>query len=175
MDVYDLCVAWNWEYDAAFIGLLDLSCQSNGLSLLQIKPENLPQMLNSLVSRELICKVFFDRASDVDPQFLPLVQWVREDDIHCINAYERASQTWDKAELHTRLVAEGFNVPPTLILPPFIDNPELPVLDLCPLGDQFTIKPAHGSGGVGVMTNATSWEQALVVRQERRKYRKGEC
>jgi hypothetical protein len=166
MDLYDLCVAWNWAYDADFINILDLSCQSQGLSLLQIKPENLPQMLNSLVSGELGCRVFFDRASDVDPQFNSLVQWVREDEIHCINAYERASRTWDKAELHSQLVTEGFNVPPTIILPPFIENPELPAIDLCSLGDQFTIKPAHGSGGVGVMTNATSWDQALAVRQE---------
>jgi hypothetical protein len=166
MVVYDLCVAWNWTYDADFISLLDLSCNSKGLTLLQIKPDNLPQMLNSLVGGELSCKVFFDRASDVDPQFLPLVQWVREDSIHCINAYERASRTWDKAELHAQLVAEGFSVPPTIILPPFIELPELPGMDLCTLGDQFTIKPAHGSGGIGVMTNATSWEQVLAVRQE---------
>jgi hypothetical protein len=164
--IYDLCVAWNWDYDADFIGLLDTSCQSSGLSLLQIKPENLPQMLNSLVGGELSCRVFFDRASDVDPQFLPLVQWTREDSIHSINAYERASRTWDKAELHTALVSQGLSVPPTIILPPYIEQPELSTLDLCPIGEQFTIKPAHGSGGVGVMTNATSWEQALSVRQE---------
>jgi hypothetical protein len=166
MDIYDLCVAWNWEYDADFIGLLDLSCQSRGLSLLQIKPDNLPQILNSLVGGELSCRVFFDRASDVDPQFMPLIQWVGEDSIRSINAYERASRTWDKAELHTMLVSQGLNVPPTIILPPFIEQPELTPFDLCPLGEQFTIKPAHGSGGVGVMTNATSWEQALSVRQE---------
>jgi hypothetical protein len=39
-------------------------------------------------------------------------------------------------------------------------------MDLFSLGEQFTIKPAHGSGGVGVMTNATSWEQVLSARQE---------
>jgi hypothetical protein len=163
---YDLCVAWNWAYDADFINLLDLSCQSEGLSLLQIKPENLPQMLNSLVSKELSCKVFFDRASDEDPQFYPLVQWVREEAIPSINEYERASQTWDKAEMHPLLVEQGFDVPQTFILPPFIEDPNPPAIDLYPLGDQFTIKPAHGSGGVGVMTNATSWEQVLAVRQE---------
>jgi hypothetical protein len=166
MMIYDLCVAWNWAYDADFIGLLDSNCQSMGLSLLQIKPENLPQMLNSLVGGELSCRVFFDRASDVDPQFLPLIQWVSEDAIQSINAYERASRTWDKAEMHTTLVSQGFSVPPTIILPPYIEQPELPAVDLCPLGEQFTIKPAHGSGGVGVLTNATSWEQALSARQQ---------
>jgi hypothetical protein len=166
MVTYDLCVAWNWEYDADFIGLLDLSCQSRGLSLLQIKPGNLPQMLNSLVERELSIRVFFDRASDVDPQFLPLVQWVSEDSIHSINAYERASRTWDKAELHSLLVSQGLCVPPTIILPPHIEQPDLYPIDLSSLGDQFTIKPAHGSGGVGVMTIAISWDQVLSVRKE---------
>lgn len=166
MMIYDLCVAWNWAYDADFIGLLDSSCQTRGLSLLQIKPENLPQMLNALVGGELSCRFFFDRASDVDPQFLPLIQWVSEDSIRSINVYERASRSWDKAEMHTMLVSQGLSVPPTIILPPYIEQPDLAMLDLCPLGDQFTIKPAHGSGGVGVLTNATSWEQALTVRQE---------
>ena len=166
MVIYDLCVAWNWEYDADFIGLLDRCCQSRGLSLLQIKPGNLPQMLNSLVGRELSCRVFFDRASDVDPQFLPLIQWVSEDYIHSINAYELASRTWDKAEMHSLLVAQGLRVPATIILPPFIEQPELTPFDLSSLGDQFTIKPSHGSGGVGVMTNATSWDQVLSVRKE---------
>ena len=166
MVIYDLCVAWNWEYDADFIRLLELSCQSRGLSLLQIKPGNLPQILNSLVVGELSCRVFFDRASDVDPQFLPLIQWVSEDSIHSINTYELASHTWDKAEMHSLLVSQGLCVPPTIILPPYIEQAELTPLDLSTLGNQFTIKPAHGSGGVGVMINATSWDQALSVRKE---------
>jgi hypothetical protein len=166
MDIYDLCVAWNWVYDADFISLLEQSCQSRGLSLLQITPGNLPQMLNALVSGEMSCRVFFDRASDEDPQFLPLVQWVREASIPAINAYERASRTWDKAHMHSLLVSRGLEVPPTIILPPYIEKPELPEVDLCELGDQFTIKPAHGSGGVGVFTSANSWDQALAVRKE---------
>jgi hypothetical protein len=166
MNVYDICVAWNWVYDADFIGLLDQSCQSRGLSLLQIKPDNLPQMLNLLVERELSCRVFFDRASDEDPQFLPLVQWAREDSIRSINEYELAERTWDKAAMHSQLISLGLDVPLTIILPPFIEQPELSAIDLSPLGDQFTIKPAHGSGGIGVMTSITSWEQILAVRKE---------
>jgi hypothetical protein len=166
MEIYDLCVAWNWVYDADFIGILDQSCQSRGLSLLQITPGNLPQMLNALVGRELSCRVFFDRASDEDPQFLPLVQWVQEDSIQAINAYEIASRTWDKAHMHSRLVSRGLDVPPTIILPSYLEKPELAEIDLCKLGEQFTIKPAHGSGGVGVTTRASSWEQVLAARKE---------
>ncbi len=166
MVTYDLCVAWNWEFDAGFVNLLDQNCQSRGLSLLQITPGNLPQMLNSLAGGEVRCRVFFDRASDDDPQFLPLVQWVGEDSIQSINSYERASRTWDKAEVHALLVSQGINVPSTIILPPYIDQPDIAYIELNILGDQFTIKPAHGSGGVGVMTNATSWDQVLAVRKE---------
>ncbi|NJD57794.1 MAG: hypothetical protein C3F13_13740 [Anaerolineales bacterium] len=166
MVVYDLCIAWNWAYDADFVSLLEQSCLSRGMTLLQIKPDNLPQMLNMLVGGEIHCRVFFDRASDVDSQFLPLVQWVSEDAVVSINPYEQASRTWNKADIHTMLLVEGLNVPPTIILPPFIEYPELPEMDLGSLGEQFTIKPAHGSGGVGVMTNATTWNQALTVRQE---------
>jgi hypothetical protein len=166
MEVYDLCIAWNWAYDADFVSLLEQSCSTRGLTLLQIKPENLPQMLNMLVGGEISCRVFFDRASDVDTQFLPLVQWAREDAIFSINPYEQATRSWDKAEMHSLLVIEGINVPPTIILPPHIEHPDLPEIELLELGEQFTIKPAHGSGGVGVMINATSWEQVKTVRQE---------
>ena len=119
-----------------------------------------------MVGGELGCRAFFDRASDTDPQFLPLIQWVSEDYIHAINAYDLALHTWDKAEMHARLIAEGLYVPATIILPPYIEQPELTPVDLSSLGNQFTIKPAHGSGGVGVMTNATSWDQVLSVRKE---------
>jgi hypothetical protein len=166
MDIYDLCVAWNWIYDTDFINLLDLSCQSHGLSLLQIKPENLPQSLNLLVGGELGCRVFLDRASDEDPDFMPLVQWVNEGDIRAINPYEQSTHTWNKAEMHTRLVENGLSVPLTFVLPSYLEQPEILTIDLQELGDQFTIKPAHGSGGVGVTMNATSWDQVLVVRKE---------
>jgi hypothetical protein len=163
---YDLCVAWNWEYDAGFIALLDACCQSKGLSMLQITPGNLAEALHSLAKQETICRTFFDRASDVDPQFMALVQWIHENNVRWINAYERASRTWDKAETHSILLTAGLDVPHTIILPAYFEQPELPCVDLFTLGEQFTIKPAHGSGGVGVMTNATSWEQVLSTRQE---------
>ncbi len=68
--------------------------------------------------------------------------------------------------MHSLLTTHGVNVPPTIILPPYIKKPEIPSIDLCPLGEQFTIKPAHGSGGVGVFTKANSWDQVLAVRKE---------
>lgn len=163
---YDLCVAWNWEYDADFIALLDEGCRARGLSMLQVTPANLAEVLHSLAQEQISCRAFFDRASDEDKGFMPLVQWMHENRIYGINSYDRASLTWDKSVMHSLLVTAGLDVPHTIILPAYFEQPELPCIDLFPLGEQFTIKPAHGSGGVGVMMNATSWEQVLSVRQE---------
>ena len=97
---------------------------------------------------------------------MPLLQWVHENRVYSINSYDRASLTWDKVQLHSLLVNAGIEVPHTIILPPYFEQPMLPGMDLFTLGEQFTVKPAHGSGGIGVLTNATSWEQVLSVRQE---------
>lgn len=139
---------------------------SRELSMVQITPVNLAESLHALAEQEIICRAFFDRASDSDSQFMPLIQWVHENRIYTINSYERASLTWDKAKLHFLMVSAGLEVPDTLILPAYFDQPELFDMDWLTQSEQFTIKPAHGSGGVGVLINATAWEQVLSVRQE---------
>ncbi len=166
MEFFDLGVAWNWQYDADFIALLESGCRDRGLSMLQITPANLADILHSLAEQSIGCKAFFDRASDDDPAFMPLVQWVQENRVFGLNTYERARLTWDKAAMHPQLIAAGLEVPPTIILPCHVEQPELDGIRLDELGEQFTIKPAHGSGGVGVRNNATTWEQILAVRQE---------
>jgi hypothetical protein len=134
--------------------------------MLQITPANLAETLRALADQEIICRAFFDRASDVDPHFMPLVQWMHENRVYAINSYERASLTWDKTQLHSLLVSAGVDVPQTIILPSYFDEPDLPGMDLLALGENFAIKPAHGSGGVGVLTNASSWQQVHTARQE---------
>jgi hypothetical protein len=163
---FDLGVAWNWEYDADFIALLEASCKFNGLSMLQITPSNLGEVLYALAKKELICRAFFDRASDIDPQFMPLTQWMHENRVSSINSIDRASLTWDKAKLHSTLLDAGLEVPYTIILPAYYEQPTLSWIDLSPLGGQFTIKPSHGSGGIGVRTGITTWEQVQATRQE---------
>jgi hypothetical protein len=48
-----------------------------------------------------------------------------------------------------------------------MDQPELPAIDLSPLGGRFAVKPALGGGGEGVSTEVTRFEQ---VRSERMKF-----
>ena len=164
--IYDLCFAWNWEYDADFAALLAAACLQQKVSLLQVTPANLGEMLQAILAGDLGCRVFFDRASDDDPAFLPLVEWAHQHDILRVNGYHRSRRAHNKAANHFNLIQAGLNTPYGMILPAYAEQPEIPEDDLGPLGMPFTIKPAHGGGGIGVITGATSWEQVLSARLE---------
>ncbi len=167
MTHYDLCLAWNWEPDADFVALLAAACCSRGLSLLQATPDSLTDVLRLLDAGEIAFRVLFDRASDSDARFNALVQWAEEHAVDCINPHEQARRAWDKAAMHAAFVQAGLHTPYTIILPSCEEQPVLPTVDLGPLGERFTIKPAHGGGGEGVVNEAASWEQVLAARQER--------
>lgn len=166
MSGYDLCLVWNWEYDADFVSLLDSACRSHGISLMQITPENLMQHLRALIDNRLSFRAFFDRASDTDPRVMPIVQWARDNAVYRINPYEHATRTWDKATMHHVLTRFCLHTPYTIVLPSYEQQPVLGPLDLSPLGDRFTIKPAHGGGGEGVVNKATSLSEVLSARRD---------
>ncbi len=165
MENYDLCLAWNWEYDADFVKLLDLACQSNGRSLIQITPENLFQMTESIRNQEIAFQIFFDRASDADARFNPVVQWACDHVLHHINFHKLACRAWDKVAMH-QVISASMDTPFTITLPSCHENSVLPEIDLSPLGESFTIKPAYGGGGDGVINEAVTLEEVLKARQE---------
>jgi len=163
---YGLCLAWNWEYDADFVGLLESACLARGLSFLEVNPDNLATTTEKIKSGELAFSAFLDRASESDARFLPLVYWASERGLFRINPHERAVHAMNKASMHLEFITAGIQTPYTIILPPYDEQPGLPPLDLSPLGGRFTIKPAHGGGGGGVIVEATSLKQVLQARLE---------
>ena len=165
MTNYNLCLTWDWEYDADFVRLLDVACQSRGLSLLQITPENVSDMMRSLVNEEIIFQVFFDRASDTDTRFIPIVQWACKHGVRHINLHDLACRAWDKVAMH-QAISVSMETPLTIVLPSYDEHPSLPAIDLASLGSSFTIKPAYGGGGDGVVNGATTLNQLRVARQE---------
>ncbi len=164
---YDLSLAWNWEHDADFAALLGAACRSRSLSLVEITPANLAAARVSLLAGEMAFRALYDRASDTDARFIPVVEWARDHGVHAINSHDRARRSWDKATMHLEFITAGLHTPYTIILPPYQEQPILPPLDLSPLGESFAIKPAHGGGGEGVVTRATSLKQVHVAQQER--------
>jgi len=165
MEAYDLCLAWNWEYDADFVKLLNLACKSHGLSLVQITPENLLHRMQSITNKEIVFQIFFDRASDSDARFIPVVEWACNHVVHHINFHKLACRAWDKVAMH-QIISISMDTPLTITLPPYDELPLLPEVDLSSLGESFTIKPAHEGGGAGVVNEATTLSQVLIARQE---------
>jgi len=163
--IFDLCLAWNWEYDADLAAFLEAACRERGLSLLQVTPGNLAGVWQSLLGGEIVVRALFDRASDEQAPFLSLVDWARAHGVRRINPRERALRAWDKATMHAEFARAGLLTPHTLILPPFHRQPEPGALNLVSLGATFVIKPACRGGGLGVVHSASSMGDVLAARQ----------
>ena len=166
MTTYDLCITWNWEYDKHFIEILEHVCRERQVSLLQITPQSLNHWLPQIYDQRVRFRTFFDRASEDDARFLPLVRRVVEWNTSFINHHARAVRAADKAAMHPDFIYAGLYAPYTIILPPYAHQPVIEPADLSPLGREFTIKPSHGSGGEGVMNKATSWQQVIAARKD---------
>lgn len=168
LKVYDFCIAWNWEYDHDFVNLLEKNCHAYNYSLLQVTQYNFKETIDSLENGKLTFKVYLDRGSDVDPDFLPIVKWVKEHRIISLNPYELSVRSADKSIMHPIFTYSGLYTPYTFILPSYDERPDVIVPDLSVLGEQFVMKPANGSGGVGVMKKLTTREQVLEIRKQYR-------
>jgi hypothetical protein len=166
MSRYDLCLAWNWEYDADFVHMIEVACAARGVSLLQVTPDTLDQVLSSLEKKEISYKTLFDRASDSDARFQPLVAWAIRHRSFCVNPQKRTLWSGDKATMHLEFISHGIYTPHTIILSPYTKYSLINQCNLEPLGGSFAIKPACEGGGDGVILEATSWEQVLGARQQ---------
>ena len=164
MPRHDLCLAWNWEYDRDFVQLLESACVKVGRSFTSVTPETLNSTLSRLSNAKIPFNAFFDRASESDPRFQPLVDRARKSRVFRINPQEQAVWSVDKATMHLEFVSRGLNTPHTILLPSCREQPDPTPIDLDPLGGRFAIKPASLGGGEGVVLDATSLEQVLSVR-----------
>jgi len=162
---YDLCLPWYWEYDVDFVQMVEHACNEQGLSLWQITPNDLLESITALYMGEKTFRTILDR-SQYDLRFEPIHRWSRQHNARRINPAEVSAWSEDKATMHLELISAGIHTPYTILLPPFIEQPILPQLDLTPLGHQFVIKPSHGGGSEGVILGAFSLDQILRARME---------
>ncbi|MGZ6346706.1 MAG: hypothetical protein ACXWNC_03930 [Anaerolineales bacterium] len=172
MTRYDLCLAWNWEYDRDFVHMIEIACARAGLAFFSVTEENLGITLAGLSSGDISFACFFDRASESDHHFQPLVDWARQSGVFRINPQEMTVWSQDKATMHLEFVSRSLDTPYTILLSSCQERPDLTQLDLSPLGGLFAIKPATLGGGEGVVLEATSQEQVSFVRKQypREKY-----
>ncbi|OGD26332.1 MAG: hypothetical protein A2028_02705 [Candidatus Aminicenantes bacterium RBG_19FT_COMBO_59_29] len=165
MTRYDLCLAWNWEYDADFVAILEAACLARGLSLWQVTPANITAALETLSAPDTEILSFLDRASEAEANFIPFVEWAAGHGVFEINPHERALHAVNKASMHLEFITAGIHTPHTIILPPYSQQTYLSFLDLSPLGGKFIVKPAHGGGGEGVVLEVSTLGQVLEARQ----------
>jgi hypothetical protein len=162
---YDLCLPWYWEYDDVFVGMVERACIEEGISLWQIKPDNLLESITALYKGVLTFKTLLHRGQG-EPTFDPIPRWAREFGVRRINPAEVSAWSEDKATMHLELINSGLHTPYTILLPPFLEQPVIPQIDLTPLGKNFVIKPSNGGGGEGVILGACSVDEILQARIE---------
>ena len=162
---YDLCLPWYWEYDIDFVQFVEHGCIAQGLTLWQITPDNLLESITALYKGEKSFQILLDR-SQYDNRFEPVIRWAKKYNRKRINPAEVSAWSEDKATMHLELISAGIHTPYTILLPPFIEQPVIPELDLMPLGHQFVIKPSHEGGGEGVILGAFSMDQILRARMQ---------
>ena len=162
---YDLCLPWYWEYDDVFAGMVERACIESGISLWQIKPDNLLESITALYKGVTTFKTLLHRGQG-EAIFDPIPRWAKEFGARRINPAEVSAWSEDKATMHLELIQAGLHTPFTILLPPFLEQPVIPPIDLTPLGKNFVIKPSNGGGGEGVVMGATSTEEILKARME---------
>jgi len=162
---FDLCLPWYWEYDIDFVRFVEDACQENGLTFWQVTSDNLLESITALYKGEKSFTTLLDR-SQGDESFLPINNWAREYNKRRINPPELSKWSEDKATMHLELISAGIHTPYTILLPPFLEQPALPHLDLNPLGQHFVIKPSNEGGSAGVILGASSLDQILRARME---------
>jgi len=165
---FDLAIAWNWEFDADFVAGIEYECSSRSVSTYRIDPKNLQETIAKVQSAKLGFRAFFDRASDADQEFLPLVSLLTNPSVLVINPHPYVVHAVDKATMHLVLITNGIHVPNTIILPPSSTNGtiELQQSALDRIGIPFVIKPANTTGGgTGVVMNARTLDDVLSARR----------
>ena len=168
MDVIDLAVAADWEFDADFVRLVGEAAIRAGLTTRAIWPADLGETVRRLAAGEMDIRFLFDRASTTSPEFLRLQEFVRGRGRDVLDPVERLRWASDKATMHLEFIANGLVAPHTIILPSFTSRPESGITeaDLIPLGSPFVIKPANTTGGsLGVVKEARTLDAVTTARR----------
>lgn len=167
MEIYDLGLAYVWEYDEDFIELIETTLQKSRLSTFRITNGNIFEIIEKVQNRKLFFKYYFDRASDVDLNFENLGKVLTRRRSHIFNSYKNVQHAIDKASMHLEFITSGLHVPYSIIVPPHsqFESIYISVDELSKLGRPFIIKPCNTTGGgIGVVTGAESLKEVLEER-----------
>jgi hypothetical protein len=174
--LYDLAVAWNWQYDEDFTRLLETKARERNIRTYFIRQHNVDETHELLQRQKLHFFVVLDRASDEDERFQPLARFLSRrastpaspPPLCIINPSDLQKRAADKATMHLEFLSHGLEVPYTIIISPYNHKRELELslTELAHLGRPFIIKPANTTGGgIGVVLGAESLKDVFDTRQ----------
>lgn len=163
--MYDLLVAWDWEFDAEFIRYFEELAKEHALKCLFVNPSNLGEILERIKQEKLHFKALLDRASDTSEIFDPLIDKIILSGAKALNEASNAIRAMDKATMHLEFLTRGLDVPYTIILSPSDDVNSIKEKELRQLGRPFIIKPSKGGGGYGVVVGAETLGDIMAARQ----------
>ncbi|MCL4507472.1 MAG: hypothetical protein M1434_13790 [Chloroflexi bacterium] len=161
----DLLIIWSWEHDADFLSILQAACVARGLSVRMVGPQGLPTLTDDLYSGRIDAYIAIDRAWDWGGEYARHCDTVKQRGFILLNDYDLVRRAWHKPTMHYELIAHGLSAPYMIVLPAYDATPEIPRVDLSPVGGCFSVKGAH-SGGSGVLPPAHTWEDAAARRRE---------
>jgi len=72
MDVYDLCLASDWDPDGDFFELVEEQARSRGMTTFLVWPRNLEETAARLRRNDLHFRFLVDRATNTTPEFIRL-------------------------------------------------------------------------------------------------------
>jgi len=167
MEIFDLGIAFVWEYDTDFVNLIEEKLQDSGLTTYIIRGHNIAETTSKVRDRKLFFRFYLDRASDAETSFEELAKILTRRNSVISNPYKKVHHAIDKASMHLEFLRIGLNVPYSIIIPPHseFEDVKLTVEDLSILGRPFIIKPCNTTGGgIGVVTGAESLREVLEER-----------
>jgi hypothetical protein len=167
--IYDFCVATDWQYDKDFVNLIEqIAREKYSLTTYLVESFNLNETIDRVRNGDLNFRFFYDRGSDSSPEFLELHNLMLQNAVPILDSLERLKWTSDKATMHLEFIANGLITPYTIIIPPFNTTEKilLSLVDLARLGRPFIIKPANTTGGgIGVVDGAETLQDVLTARK----------
>lgn len=179
--VYDLAMTHKLDADDFFIHRVQQHCAERGLNFFLIEPLWVEAFHDYLASGKIRARAVLNMHSEHHQPgdiFHRLVWLAHERRAHVIDPPEVALAAFDKARLHSRLIAAGLHAPFTVVVPrQEVEALALAAADRAALGTPFVIKPGMGYGGRGVILDAMSeadlkrsqaaWPDANYLLQER--------
>ena len=156
--VYDLVMTHKLDSDDFFIHRIQQHCAETGLNFFLVEPLWVQRFYEYYARNELWAKVLLNMHSEhhlPDDIYHRLVLLAHHKNTKVIDPPDLAQAAFDKARMHERLIAAGFNVPLTVVVPQSATATfRLTAEQKEQLGSPFVIKPSHGYGRRGVILDA---------------------